>query len=107
MKEDTIKKVLDSEFKDGDGRTFREFLADCIIQLFVDTDHFSGNKAASDSDWYHVACECLLPLDDKIGHYEDYDETEQEFVIDDYKAADQALVKVINQTFGTKRTVYR
>lgn len=103
MKEDMIEKVLDSEFKDGTERSFREFLADCIIQLFVDADSFNGKRAASNSDWYHVACECLLPMDGKIGHYEDYNETEKEFVLDDYKAADKALIKIVNRTLGTSR----
>ena len=107
IKEDTIEKVLDAPFNDGDGRTFREFLADCLIALFVQGDSFSGKRAVSDSGWYSVACECLLPLDVKIGHYETYDEAtdEKEFTIDDCKAADKALTKVINRVFETRRKV--
>jgi hypothetical protein len=100
---DTVKQVLASEFKDNSGRTFREFLADSIIKLFKYPDSCCIDLAASNPGWYHTAFECLLPLDPKIGHYEDYNETEKEFVLDDYNAANTALVHVINTIFKTTR----
>lgn len=103
MKSDLIEEVLDSEFNDGSGRTFREFLSDCLILLFKESESFSGKCAASDTLWSHTVCECLLPLDGKIGHYEDYNENEKEFVLDDFKAAKRAFTMVINRTLGTMR----
>ena len=103
MRDDIIEEVLDSEFRDGSNRTLRDFLADCLVKLFVEHGNFDGLRAASDSSWYYTLCECLLPLDPHIGHYEKFNETETEFVIDYHQAAEKALVHVVNKTFGTIR----
>lgn len=85
-KKEDIENVLSHNcFKKCDyyNGTFREFLADCLKELWKETECFSGKRPICDSGWEDIAGEALSILEPKIGKYCEHPDESDLFEVHD------------------------
>jgi len=88
-KDEKIEQVLNhncfqkAKYYDG---TLRDFMAECLKELWLDGEGFSGKRPICDSGWEDIAGEALAILEPKIGKYDGdwFEVTNRELYLDTF-----------------------